>query len=195
MEEKDPIESKFKSSFSDYEKEPPAKVWENLSRELHPEPTPGNFWTHISPFTLLTQKPLGFYLTLGGIALSLFITTVYFGIRGRHTIRGHAYAGEVRLRHGSAELFQVTDNVMPWDSATHYRSAIIDNYGHFQFTKVRAGKYLLRITPEENSETAKKFLPSWFDQHEKSDSCNLIILQTADLYTDVHLVAKSEEIK
>ena len=195
MEEKDPIENRFKSSFAGYEKEPPARVWENLSRELHPEVKVAGFWTRIFTFSLLAPKTLGFYLTLGGIAVSMFFTVVYFGSGEHRTIRGHAYAGRVRLHHGSAELFQVADKAMPWDSATLYRSAIIDNYGHFQFSRIKTGKFILLISPEINSESEKKFLPSWYNQHEGSDSCSMILINGDDVNIEVHLVEKGEAAK
>ncbi|MDP1622921.1 MAG: hypothetical protein Q8M08_11360 [Bacteroidales bacterium] len=188
MEETDPIEDKFRSSFSDYEKEPPERVWEDLVRELHPELRPASFWSRIPMFSLVTNKPIWFYLIMGGFTFSLFVTIIYLSSDNHHAIRGHAYAGDVRLHSGSAELFQVADNVLPWDSATHYRSAIIDKYGHFQFLRVKAGKYLLRVAPDRNSDQAKMYLSSWYDRFEKSDSCKPILLSDNDINVEVHLI-------
>jgi hypothetical protein len=192
MDEKDPIENRFRSAFSEYEQEPPDRVWEHLHEELHPEPGAGGFWSRLMAFSPFPQMHLGFYLTLGGAGFAIILTIVFLGYGSHRTIRGHAYAGEARLRHGMAVLFRVTDITMPWDSATHYRSALIDEYGHFQFAKVGEGKYILRITPDEHSETAKKFLPSWYDRHKTSDSCNLITIENNDVNTEVHLVLKDE---
>jgi len=190
MEEQDPIADKFKTSFSGFEKEPPAGVWEKIRQELHPDPGPGSFWTRFSAFTWFTNNPIVFYLSIGGIAMSLFVSTVYFGFRNHLTIRGHAYAGDIRLNGGSADLFRIADKTMPWDSATHYRSAIIDIYGHFQFSRIKNGSYLLRIAPDRNSVETEKFLPSWYDRYERSDSCNLIILQNADINVEAKLIKK-----
>jgi hypothetical protein len=87
-------------------------------------------------------------------------------------------------------LFQVSDKQLPWDSATHYRSANIDGNGHYTFPKVVPGKYLLRIAPDEKSESAQKYLPSWFEQYSASDSCHLIIVDFEDVNADVHLIEK-----
>lgn len=193
MEENDTIGNKFKSAFSDFEMEPSARVWENLSRELHPEPKAESFWNRLAAFSLFPDRKPGFYFAIGGVVVILFLTVVYIGSTDHHAILGHAYTGDIRLCRGTAVLFKVSDKTMPWDSATHYRSVMIDDDGHYQFPKVGDGKYLLRITPDGNSETAKKFLPSWFDQHENSDSCPLIIINSEDVNADVHLIAKDEK--
>jgi len=195
MDEKDFLENKFRSSFADYEKEPPEGVWENLSRELHPDPVPENIWTRIAVFQVFTERPLGFYLTLGAVVVILLLAIVYFGSTDHHAIRGHAYTGETRLCRGTAVLFKVTDKAMPLDSVSQYRSALIDNNGLYQFSRVENGKYLLRIVPDGNSEAARKFLPSWFDQHTNSDSCHLIIINQEDVNADVHLRRNSEKVK
>ena len=192
MEEKDHLENKFKSSFIDFDIEPPDRVWENLSRELHPEPNSETIWSRIAAFSIFRERRLGFYLALGAAAIIIFLTIVYIGSTDYHAIRGHAYTGEVRLCRGTAVLFKVADQVMPWDSVSRYRSAMIDDNGHYQFSHVEAGKYLLRISPDGNSEAAVKFLPSWFDQHDNSDSCHLIIVNKEDVNADVHLISNSE---
>ncbi len=193
MEEKDPIENKFNTTFSGYEQEPPSRVWDNISGKLHPGVKHAGFLARILAFSFFRNKPILFFLTIGGISVSLLFTGVYFGFKNHPTIRGHAYAGEARLNRGSAELFQVADKVMPWDSVTHYRSAIIDNFGHFQFSRVGAGNYLLRIAPEESSEAAKNFLPSWFDRYATSDSCTRITLGNKDVNAEVHLVQSEKK--
>ncbi|MEI7724787.1 MAG: hypothetical protein WCK09_06755 [Bacteroidota bacterium] len=192
MEEKDPIANKFKSAFSDYRGEPPSDVWEHVRRELHPEPKPESLWNRITTFSFFKEMKPGFYFALGGGVVMLFLAIVYLGSSDRYTIHGHAYAGELRLCRGTAVLFRVADKSMPWDSASHYRTAMIDVNGHYQFPKVESGKYLLRIAPDENSEAAKTFRPSWFDQHENPDSCHLIIVENDDENADVHLMSKSK---
>ncbi|MCX6304864.1 MAG: hypothetical protein NT040_07840 [Bacteroidetes bacterium] len=190
MKENDPIEHKFRQSFSNFEEEPPSGVWENLQKELHPPLQPGNIWIRTAAFFHLTGKSVVYSIALGGAALGFFVSVAYLALRDRHTIRGHAYSGNVRLHNGSAELFEVADNTIPWDSATHYRSAIIDNYGHFRFAKIRPGKYMLRIAPDRNSEPAKNFLPAWYEQCEDADSCKLIIISNQDISLEVHLIPK-----
>lgn len=195
MEEKDTIADKVRATFSDYEREPPAIIWENLRRELHPEPKPESIWARMTTFSLFHGRKPGFYFALGGTAIMLFLAGVYLWSTDNYEIHGHAYAGDVRLCRGTAVLFQVSDKAMPWDSATHYRSAIIDNKGQYHFSNVETGKYLLRIAPDENSEAAKKFLPSWFDQHENPDSCHLIIIENESENADVHLMKNGGKVK
>lgn len=190
MEEKDITANKFKSAFADFEVEPPERVWENIRMELHPEPKPENILTRIASFFLIPDRNPGFYFAAGGVVLLLFLAGVYLFSSDQYAIHGHAYSGDVRLCRGNAVLFRVDDKVMPWDSAIHYRSAMIDDHGRYQFPKVEPGKYLLRISPDENSEVARKFMPSWFDQHENPDSCHLIIIENDDIDADVHLIAK-----
>jgi hypothetical protein len=72
---------------------------------------------------------------------------------------------------------------------------MINDNGRYRFPKVEPGKYLLRIAPDENSEAAKTFMPSWFDQHENPDSCHLIILGNEDEKADVHLMSKAKMAK
>jgi len=52
------------------------------------------------------------------------------------------------------------------------------------------GKYLLRIAPDENSEYAKKFLPTWFDHFPSPEGSQVIIVNAYDVNADVHLLMK-----
>jgi hypothetical protein len=189
MEENDLLENKFRSSFSDFGKEPPERVWENIRSKMHPEQDTAGFWSRFCAFFRLNELSPGVYVALGGVVVLLFLVAVYLISDDYQTIRGHAYAGESRLNRGTAILFRVVDKAIPWDSAAHYRSAIIGTNGLYQFRKVEPGKYLLRIAPEANSDDAEKFQPSWFDQHETPDSCHLIIVNNGDVNADVHLIA------
>jgi len=192
MEDQDPIEKKFRSTFSDFKKDPPASVWENLERELHPQPKTVNFWARMTGDPVFQERQLKRYLAVAGVAIFLFLAVVYFATSDRHTVRGQAYAGEARLCRGTAVLFRIEDKGKPWDSVTHYRSAMIDDNGNYKFSGIEPGIYLLRIAPESSSEIAKKYLPSWFDEHESPDSSHVIILNAEDIHADVHLINKGE---
>lgn len=195
MKNPDSIEQRFKSAFSDFEQEPPARVWENLRHELLPEPKPENLWARIARSSLFQERQMWRYIALAGAAIILFLAVVYIASNEHHAIRGHAYAGEARLCRGIAVLFRVGDKIQPWDSVNHYRSAMIDGNGYYNFSQVEPGTYLMRIAPEERSETAKLFLSSWFDQHENPDSSHVIIISSDDVNADVHLIAKSQVTK
>ena len=191
MEEQDPVDNRFREAVSGFEKEPPARVWEHVNLKLHPLHGPSAVWKSLLKFSLLADMPVSFYLAVSGAALGLFLTIVYFGSSGHHAVRGHAYAGPVRLSAGSAALFRVEDKAMPWDSVTHFRSANIDRYGHFQFSGVPEANYLLRIAPDRNSETGRNYMPTWFDRHETADSCRLIIMHGSDINLDPCLLKVS----
>jgi hypothetical protein len=195
MENQDSIEEKFKSTFSDFEKEPPAQVWESLQHELHPEPKSLNFWERFTGEALFQERQLRRFAAVAGVAIFLSLAVIYFASSDRHVVKGHAYAGEARLCRGIAVLFLVGDKLQPWDSVTHYRSSMVDENGNFKFPNVEPGTYLLRIAPEHNSEASKKFMPSWFDQHEHPDSSHVIHIVTDDVNADVHLMDKGEGAK
>jgi hypothetical protein len=191
MKEQDPIENKFRSAFSDFEQEPPARAWEHLHAELHPEPPMVGFWSRMMGLSPFPNMHPGFYLLFGGISFTVIFSVVFILWGNNHVLRGHAYAGESRLRFGNAELFRVSDHTLPWDSVTHYRSAAIDEYGHFQFFKVEEGRYLVRIAPEAGSAASKKFQATFYDSCERSDSATLIEVITGDLNLNVRLIPVS----
>jgi hypothetical protein len=188
MEKKDLIEDKFRSSFSDFEKEPPSRVWKNVQRNLH-QTGP---WSRFLAFLHLSARPLGFYLAWGGVTAGVILTVFLIGTRKHGVVRGHAYAGEARLHNGIADLFCVSDNTLPWDSVAYSRSAMIDNYGHFQFSNIGSGNYLLRITPDKTTGESDKYLPSWYEHDEKSDSCKLIVIDGKDVNVEIQLIEKTK---
>ncbi len=191
MEKRDFIEDKLGSTFSDFEQEPPERVWENVHRNLHK----AGPWSRFSAFLHLTTRPLGFYLAWGGFAAGMILTIVLIGTRSHGVVRGHAYSGDTRLHNGIADLFLVSDKALPWDSVAHARSAMVDNFGHFQFSNIGSGNYLLRITPDKTSGESDKYLPSWYEQDEKSDSCQLIRINEKDVIVEIHLIEKTETVK
>lgn len=190
MEDKDPIEDKFRETFADFEEEPPARVWDNLGNILHPVPGNPGFWSRIADTLLVNGLHPVFYLTFSGVAICLVIALSWLGSGHHCVIRGHAYAGESRLTRGIAGLFQVADKVMPWDSVTQCRTELVDRHGHFQFSGIGKGLYILRVAPEEGSEQAEKFQPTWFDRSQNQDSCRLITVSGKDINAEVHLMAK-----
>jgi len=190
-EEKDLIGDKFKTAFSNFEPEPPGWVWEGVRAELHPVPKTETLWDRLLSLGFFFEKRTLRYAVFAGIVLVMVLTVIYFGSESRYKIHGHAYAGENRLSHGTAVLFRVSDKVIPWDSASYYRSAIINGEGQYEFKGVVAGKYLLRVSPETSSPAAENFKSSWFEHHESADSCPLIIVAGSDEKADVHLLRKT----
>jgi hypothetical protein len=192
MEVRDPLEDKCNRLLSEFEQDPPERVWEHLRERLHPGQGGGSFWTRLPFIRFLRSKPLGFHLTLGGIALGLALTLIYLDARSHYSIRGHAYAGHARLKEGSAMLFLTNDKSMPWDSLSHACSAVVDRSGHFRFSRIRPGRYLLRVSPGQGSQESGSFLPTWFERRDKPDSCDVLILAGDNRYVDVFLMVKPE---
>jgi hypothetical protein len=190
MDPKDPIENKFKSAFSGFEQPPPPEVWDHVHAALHPVPGPAGLVAWVKKLSFLLHLHPGFYFAFSGAGFVLFVTLGYFVLTGHQAIRGHVYAGTARLNDGQAELFEVADRSMPWDSVKHYRSAVIDHYGHFRFAGVASGRYLLRVSPAEHSETAKRYQPTWFEKHTTSDSCNVIGVKKEDVRVEMVLVGR-----
>jgi hypothetical protein len=192
MENQEKKENTFKEKFSGYEQDPPERVWENLEKELKKEPGQGNVQGISGGFLTFTKSQLRILILSVTLIVILFLAVVYFTSNDNHAIRGHAYTGETRLCRGTAVLFVVPDKSSPLDSVYYYRSAMIDENGYYQFKKVRPGKYLLRIAPPENSEDAKRFLPTWFDHSSEPGGSNIIVISDDEVNADVHLLIKSE---
>ncbi|HNY02971.1 MAG TPA: hypothetical protein PKG48_10310 [Bacteroidales bacterium] len=186
MEKKDPIEEKFSASFENFEADPPEEVWENVKLGLQAERMHSAWWSRFHLIALL-HKSLGFYLAVSGITVAVTFSLIVFGPGRRHDIRGHVYAGGLRMKQGTATLFRSEDLAMPWDSLTYQRSAVVDEYGHFRFFRVPEGNYLVRLTPDPVSEAAKSYLPSWYDRSEVSDSAKRITIAGNNLTIEVHL--------
>jgi hypothetical protein len=187
---RDSIERKFQESFAGYESPPPGRIWPQLKEQLHPEPRFDGLWSWIS--RLPESSPRFFRLSIGTVAavVVLFLTLVWFASVERYSLRGHAYSGEVRLCKGTAYLFAIKDKTKPYDSLQNIRSSDIDENGFYQFSQLEPGRYLVRISPLENTEGHKKFHPSWYDQQIKPDSAHLILIKTEDLTVDVHLLPR-----
>jgi len=194
MEENQHLENKFRESFNDFEQTPPESIWEGVRSVLHPEPRYIGFWARI---TQMPQNSRFLRISAGAVAATiiLFLLFLWLAYGNHRTIRGHAYAGEIRLCRGTAYLFKVEDIAKPFDSVKHYRSSVVDDNGSYKFINVIPGKYLLRIIPELNSTFYKIYEPSWFDQHDSLQAAHTIEVKSDDLEVDVHLVAEPNRIK
>ena len=195
MENQENTENNFRTAFSGYKPEPPDQVWENLKKELQPSPGAGNRWGSLPGSSPLKKKQWRLIIIAATTMVILSLVIVYFVTQGHQAICGHAYAGEARLCKGTAVLFIIADKRSTLDSVSHYRSAIIDENGFYQFNQVKPGKYLLRVAPVENSEYSKKFLPTWFDHYPEPGEPGIIIISNEDVKADVHLLIRSEIAK
>jgi hypothetical protein len=189
MEENQHLENTLRESFDGFEQTPPERVWDGIRDMLHPEPAHTGFWARI---TQMPQNSRFLKLSAGVMAVSviLFLFFMWFAYGNHRSIRGHAYAGEIKLCRGTAYLFKIEDKAKPYDSVKHYSSALVDDNGSYKFMNVAPGKYLLRIVPEESTSFYKNYQPSWFDQHESPEEAHLIEVKSEDQEVDVHLVAE-----
>lgn len=188
----DNLERKFRETFSDFSMAPPGKVWENIRRELHHERSAGGGISRMTGLSRSSSRRIQFVATLSAAAVVLVFIILYFTMETRQVVRGHVYAGETRLVRGTAILFRVEDKKPPYDSLKDYNKVLIDENGYFHFPDVEPGRYLLRVEPEMNSESALKFVPSWFDLHEESVELDLIVVSSEDVNADVHLTPVSK---
>ena len=195
MEENDLIGKKFKEAFSEFEKEPPGRVWQSLQQKMHPDLPLPILKRIIQAVKHVLPKSQVFYYSAGGMLVVMIVGGFFMMSRDHHTIRGHAWAGESRLAGGSGELFRVNDRSMPWDSVEHARSAFIDPNGHFLFARIRPGNYILRIAPERNSAQGSSFTPTWHNLKADSDSCDLIRVDKKDVTLEVYLNRKPAPLK
>jgi len=190
MEENDNIENRFRETFAGYEAEPPEEVWSNLKQHLHPEPRYQGFWSWVADLPKASPVFFRFSIGLTTVVVILFLAVVWFASGNRNNIRGHAYAGEQRLCRGTAYLFRVDDKARPYDSLKNIRTCDVDENGYYQFSRIGSGKYLIRISPQQNSEGQKRFLASWYDQLMNPDFAHLIQVDAEDLTIDVHLLPR-----
>ena len=186
-EGKDPLLGSVRSAMRGMQKTPPASAWKFLAGHLHPVVKPPvAAWFH-NLFSLFTGKTVHLYITLALAGSALTGALLWFGAGSRQELRGHAYAGLGRLTSGRAELFLLNDRILPWDSLEHSRSAYIDRTGHFQFTRLKPGNYLLRVAPEPGTGEADRFVPTWYDGSASSDSCRIIRIDENDVTVEISL--------
>ena len=190
MEQHDHLDQKFQSAFQDFEAEPPASVWTNVNRELHPAGQHDKIWSPAGSMTFFTGSRVRLWGAIAAMAVILFFATVYFLSLDRHIVKGHAYTGDRRLISGTAILFTVRDKSRPWDSVDYYRRVPVDGNGYFYFSGVDEGSYLLRVDPGSQPENADQFVASWYDMHGDPSLSHLIVVSDDDVRTDVHLIKK-----
>ena len=192
MEEPDYIEEKFRESLAGYTAEPPPAVWDAIRRELHPESGRPEIGRNTGIWSKLTPRLINTFSAVAATVIILVLTLLYFLNHDLHRVHGHAYAGETRLCSGTAILFKVNDKVAPYDSVTPYQTVAVDSKGYYHFSDVDDGRYLLRISPAENSDQSIAYKITWFNQQGPSDTSHLINLENEDFYGDVFLLEKGD---
>ena len=128
------------------------------------------------------------YPVLAAAAMIILILFIWISYSAKHTIRGHAYAGEERLCSGTAYLYKVYDKTEPIDTVKLIQTVRIDAKGFYQFTGINDGSYVIRVIPAPGTEAMKNFLPSFYDQDSEESKANLIKVEKDDPTIDIHLL-------
>jgi hypothetical protein len=190
MIEQDPLEEKFKSAFRNFKAAPSGRVWQGVSKELHPQPvSPGFIDRRVR---MLSTWPR-VYKIAGSVSIAaiiLLLAAGYLFLGNQRSVGGHAYADETRLCRGTATLYSVGDKMKPYDSVKAYSTVNVDGDGYYFFNKVEQGQYMLLVVPELSSPHAQTHKPSWFDHQSGTGDAHIISVGKNDLMVDVHLKRK-----
>jgi len=188
MQEKDPIEERYRKAFSEFESPPPDQVWEKIMKGIKPQ------FSEQGKMTMLMNWLSGLihsgklYPLLATAAMVLLIIIIWTSYSHKHSIRGHAYAGETRICRGTAFLFEVYDKVKPYDTVKLIQSVPVDDNGYYQFNGLVHGNYMIRINPLPGTDITRNFIPSFYDQDSVAAQVNLIRVENDDPTVDIHLV-------
>jgi len=188
MQEKDNIEEHYRKTFSGFEADAPEHSWEKIRSRLHPEETKGH--TGIRGLRTIFRNSPRLYPFLAMAATVLLLALIWFSYSDKHTISGHAYAGDSRMCRGTAFLFKVYDKAKPLDTVLMVQSVPIDEKGFYQFFHIDHGQYLIRVNPLPGSEITKNFLPSYYDQDSASAEANVIHIEKEDPTADIRLIPR-----
>ncbi len=190
MQEKDTIEEYYRKAFTEFEPPPPEQAWDKIKAGIHPlETKKGSIEGFKKGFAGFYHSR-NLYPILAAAAMVLLLIMIYFSYSNKHSIRGHAYAGEARICMGTAYLFKVYDKAKPLDTVKLIRSVLVDNNGFYQFSGIDNGHYLIRINPLAGSEITRNYIPSYYNQDSASGEAMVIRIQNEDPTFDIHLIPK-----
>ncbi|MCX6287037.1 MAG: hypothetical protein NTY96_07980 [Bacteroidetes bacterium] len=190
MQEKDTIEDYYRKAFTGFEPPPPEQAWEKIRVGIHPlEAKKGRLSGLRKNFAGFSHSR-NLYPLLAAAAMVLLFIMIWFSYSHKHNIRGHAYAGEVRICKGTAYLFKVYDKVKPYDTVLLLQSVPVDGNGYYQFNGIDHGNYFIRINPLPGTDVTRNFIPSFYDQDAASSEANVIKIESEDPTVDIHLLPK-----
>lgn len=190
MQEKDPIEEYYRKAFGGFEPSPPEQAWDKIRTEIHPPDAKKVRMASLKRRLAEFGHSHGLYPMLATAAMILLLLIIWFSYSNKHSIRGHAYAGETRICMGTAYLFKVYDKVKPYDTVRLIQSVPVDDKGFYQFHGLDHGNYFIRINPLPGTEVTRNFRPSFYEQDSAGADANIIKIETEDPTVDVHLVPK-----
>ncbi len=190
MQDTDPIEERYRNAFSGFEPPPPEHAWEKIRKGIQPEGTKeGRMAAFINKLANFGNSPR-LYPLLASAAMILLLIIIWTSYSNKHSIQGHAYAGETRICRGTAYLFKVYDKVKPWDTVRLIKSVPVDDNGFYQFGGLNHGNYMIRINPLPGAEITRNFMPSFNDQDSAAAKVNIIKIDREDPTVDIHLVPR-----
>ena len=190
MQEKDSIEEHYRKAFSGFESDPPPDAWEKIRLGLHPESENKIGLSGFRKFLDGLSRSRQLYPVLASAAMLLLLVMIWFSYSHKHSIRGHAYAGESRLCKGTAYLFKVYDKAKPFDTVTLVQSVPIDIKGFYQFSGIDHGNYLVRVNPVPGTDAMRNYIPAFFDQDSASAEANLVRIEKEDPTIDIRLIPR-----
>jgi len=189
MQDFDPIEDHFRNTFSGRESAPPQDSWEKIRSRLQASsPRQGKAMRLVGRGRQFFHSS-SLYPVLAVSAILILLVFIWISYSAKHTIRGHAYAGEERLCRGTAYLFTVADKAEPIDTGKTklIQKVKVDAKGFYQFTGISQGEYLILVVPDTGTEAMKNFLPSYYDQDSEEYNANLVRIRQEDPTLDIHL--------
>ena len=190
MQEKDPLEEHYKRTFSGFEPQPPGQAWEKIRTRIHPPDVRKGRMAALKDRLAGLRHSGNLYPLLAAAAMVLILVFIWFSYSHKHSIRGHAYAGEARMCLGTAYLFKVYDKVKPFDTVLLVESVKVDDKGFYQFLGIDRGNYLIRVNPLPGTDITGKYLPSFYDQDSALPEAKIIRIDNEDPTVDIHLVPK-----
>ncbi|MCX6283103.1 MAG: hypothetical protein NTW31_02545 [Bacteroidetes bacterium] len=190
MQEKDTIEEYYRKAFSEFEPPPPEQAWEKIKAGIHPLETKKGSMEGFKKGIAGFYHSRNLYPLLAAAAMVLLLVMIFVSYSNKHSIRGHAYAGEARICMGTAYLFKVYDKAKPLDTLKLVQSVSVDNNGFYQFSGIDNGNYLIRINPLPGSEITRNFMPSYYDQDSAFREAIVIKIQNEDPTVDIHLIPR-----
>lgn len=146
------IPSEAGELFRNFEAEPPPQAWDVISARLAEEAKNSDSDQTLGHLTGWLRPRKRLYPILIGVSLALIAFFIWIGVQPSRQINGKVSVDYEELRSGTAYLFQVQDNASPYDSVKYVRQTTIDSNGHFVFSHLPSGSYLLRVYvgPESN---------------------------------------------
>jgi hypothetical protein len=190
MQENDPIEECYRNAFSGFEPPPPERAWEKIRKGIQPGDVKEGRVAVLKKMLIDVAHSGKLYPLLATAAMILLLIIIWASYSNKHSIRGHAYAGETRISRGSAFLFRVYDKVKPWDTVKLVQSVPVDANGYYQFNGLVHGNYMVRINPWPGTEITRYYLPSCYNQDSAGAEVNLIRIEGDDPTIDIHLVPR-----